>query len=191
MQRALDLVRDENCPVSRAAKICGVPRVTLIDNLKGTHKTGAPGRPIVLSEEEERALVEVLVQMSEFNYPVTKRHVCDMVKNYLDKNRVTRFKGNRPGRIWARNFLERHKDRIAVKKPTNIRRSRAAVSPDDIKAYHANLSKELEGIPPSNIFNCDESCLQDNPSAHKAFFSKGVRYPEQVRIQLPVLLWYY
>jgi hypothetical protein len=63
MQGVVDLVRDENCPISSAAKICGVSRVTLFDNLKGTHKTGIPRRPIVLSGEEETARVEVLVEM--------------------------------------------------------------------------------------------------------------------------------
>jgi hypothetical protein len=140
------------------------------------------GRPIVLSEAEEEALVEILVLMGQFNYPLTKRHLRDMVKDYLDKNRVTRFKDNRPGRMWVKGFLARHKERVTIKKPKNIRRSRAAVSPDDIREYHNNLTRELEGIPPSNIFNCDESCLQDDPSAHKCIFSKGVRYPEQARV---------
>jgi hypothetical protein len=76
-------------------------------------------------------------------------------------------------------FLERHKGRIVIRKATNIRRCRAAVSPDDIRAYFANLEKEIQGVSPSNIFNCDESCMRDDPSAKSAFFKKGVRYPEQ------------
>jgi hypothetical protein len=90
-----------------------------------------------------------------------------------------RFKNNRPGKKWMRGFLERHKGSIVIRKPTNIRRCRAAVSPDDIRAYFANLEQEIRGVPPSNIFNCDESCLRDDPSAKSAFFKKGVRYPEQ------------
>jgi hypothetical protein len=155
--------------------------LTLVYRIKGTHKTGVVGRPLVLSEAEEEALVQVLIQMGEFNYPLTRRHLMDMVKDYLVKKRDTRFKDNRPGRMWVPKFLERHKDRVTIKKPSNIRRSRAAVSPDDIREYHANLTRELEGISPSNIFNCDESCLQDDPSAHKCIFPKGVRYPEQAR----------
>jgi hypothetical protein len=147
------------------------------------------GRPLVLSDAEEEALVQVLVQMGEFNYPLTKRHLRDMVKDYLDKTRETRFKDNRPGRIWVQKFLERHQDRVTIKKPRNIRRSRAAVSPSDIRDYHANLTRELEGIPPSNIFNCDESCLQDDPSAHKCIFPKGVRYPEQAGVYDTAVLY--
>jgi hypothetical protein len=79
-------------------------------------------------------------------------------------------------------FLDRHKDKVVIKKPTNIRRSRAAVSPNDIRAYFANLERELEGVPASHIFNCDESCMRDDPSAKAAFFKKGVRYPEQAGV---------
>jgi hypothetical protein len=53
------------------------------------------------------------------------------------------------------------------------------VSPGDIREYFTNLEKELDGIPPANIFNCDESCLSDVPTAHFCFFAKGVKYPEQ------------
>jgi hypothetical protein len=119
--------------------------------------------------------------MGEYNYPVSKRDLRDMIKTYLDRldRKDTGFKDNRPGKKWLHGFLERHKDSIVIRKPTNIRRCRAAVSPDDIRAYFANLEHEIQGVPPSNIFNCDESCLRDDPSAKSAFFKRGVRYPEQ------------
>ncbi len=90
-----------------------------------------------------------------------------------------KFKDNRPGKKWVHKFLERNKGRIIIRKATNIKRWWAAISPDDIRAYFANLEKEIQGVPPSNIFNCDESCMRDDPSAKSAFFKKGVRYPEQ------------
>jgi transposase-like protein len=121
MERAISMVQQEDYAVARAAEICGVPRVTLIDRLAGSHK-GEVGRPNVLSVAEEKALVQVLVQMGQYNYPLTKRHLSEMVKNYLDKTRETRFIDNRPGRVWIKNFLERHKDQIAIKKANNIRR---------------------------------------------------------------------
>jgi transposase-like protein len=90
MQEAVDLVKNEGYSVARAAVACNVPRITLLDRLKGNHKTGMSGRPTVLSEVEEDVLVEILVLMGEYNYPLTKRHLSDMVKNYLDKHRDTR-----------------------------------------------------------------------------------------------------
>jgi hypothetical protein len=112
MERASELVRKEGLPVSRAAKMCNVPRVTLLDKLKGTHKSGGAGRPTVLSNEEEEVLVEMLVLLGRFNYPLTKRHLRDMVKNYLDRHRDTRFVNNRPGKRWVSSFLMRHKDKL-------------------------------------------------------------------------------
>jgi hypothetical protein len=98
LQRAYDLVKEEGWTAFRAAKECGVPRITLVDKLQGTHKTGQVGRPTVLNKVEEEVLVEVLVLMGQYNYPVTKRHLRDMVKSYLDKHRDTRWvtKGSHP-----------------------------------------------------------------------------------------------
>jgi hypothetical protein len=45
-----------------------------------------------------------------------------------------RFKENRPGRNWVRGFIKRHKEQVVVRVPSNIRRSRAAVSPDENRA---------------------------------------------------------
>jgi hypothetical protein len=53
------------------------------------------------------------------------------------------------------------------------------VSPAIIREYFANLERELVGIPPSHIFNCDETCMQDNPGTQRCIFSKDVKYPEQ------------
>jgi len=82
---------------------------------------------------------------------------------------------------WVKGFLKRHQDRIKMRKPTNIRRCRAAVSPAQIREYFENLKKELEGIPPTHIINADQTAMRDDPSASSAIFRKGVRYPEQVK----------
>ena len=181
MQRAVDLVKEQDYSMAQASKVCGVPRVTLLHRLKGQH-TREVGRPRVLTPAEESVLVEVLVLMGKFNYPLTKRHLADVVKNCLDKHRnKTRLKDNRPGKDWISGFLRRHKKEIVVKRAQNIRRSRAAVSPADIREYFSNLEKEVQGVPPTHIFNCDESCMRDDPSAKQAIFMKGVKYPEQVK----------
>jgi hypothetical protein len=47
------------------------------------------------------------------------------------------FKDNRPGKKWVHAFLKRNKEHMVIRKPTNIRRCRAAVSPAQIRAYFA------------------------------------------------------
>jgi hypothetical protein len=96
----------------------------------------------------------------------------DMVKDYLSNTRHTRFNQNKPGRMWFKAFMERHKDQVTTRKATKIKRSWAAVSPAVIKDYHANLSVELEEILASHIFTCDESCMQDDPGEQKCIFQK-------------------
>lgn len=57
---ASDLVENQGYSYKAAAAAFNVPRVTLIDHLKGRHKTGGGGRRTVLSDAEEKALVNVL-----------------------------------------------------------------------------------------------------------------------------------
>jgi hypothetical protein len=47
----------------------------------------------------------------------------------------TRWENDMPGYDWIRSFKERWSHRVKVKRPSNIKRSRAKVSPDDIKGF--------------------------------------------------------
>ena len=89
MAKAIKMVQEEGYAVKRAAEICGVKRITLHDRLKGLHSAEL-GRPPVLTPEEEEAFVQILIQMGNFNYPLTQRGVIEMVKDYLDRHRNTR-----------------------------------------------------------------------------------------------------
>nr|CAH7712405.1 unnamed protein product [Callosobruchus chinensis] len=62
----------------------------------------------------------------------------------------------------------------------NIKRSRASVSRDDIKNYFDHLRTTLQDIPPSNVFNYDETNVQDDPGKKKMLFRRGTKYPERV-----------
>jgi hypothetical protein len=42
------------------------------------------------------------------------------------------------------------------------------------------LRPNLEGIPPTHLFNYDESPVKDDPGAEEAFFAQGTKYHEQV-----------
>lgn len=60
-----------------------------------------------------------------------------------------------PGREFAYSFLNRHSSVITPRICQNIKKARAAVSPDQIKEYFNHLETSLEGDPPSNILNYD------------------------------------
>jgi len=65
----------------------------------------------------------------------------------------------------------------------NIKRSRAAVTPDDINKYFDNLTISLENVPPNNIINYDETNLSDDPGRKKIICKRGIKYPERVMNQ--------
>jgi hypothetical protein len=85
MLLAYERVTTEGWSVARAARETGVPRVTLLNKISGKHKTGMVGRPTSLTMVEEHALVDLLVLMGEYNYPISKRDLRDMIKTYLDR----------------------------------------------------------------------------------------------------------
>ena len=61
----------------------------------------------------------------------------------------------------------------------NIKRNRAAVNQEDIINYFDNLTKVLEGVPPTNIINYDETNLSDDPGRRKFICKRGTKYPER------------
>jgi hypothetical protein len=95
--------RKREYAMARAAEICGVPRITLLSKINGHHR-GDVGRPSVFSEAEESVLVQVLVQMGQFNFPLTKRRLSEMVNNYLDQTMVTRIYHNSPNTVWNKKI---------------------------------------------------------------------------------------
>lgn len=92
----------------------------------------------------------------------------------------TRWDDNRPGKHWIRSFQKRWSHRVKLKKPSNIKRSRAKVSPEDIRKFFERLGPNLKDIPATHVFNYDESPMKDDPGAEEAFFGAKVKYSEQV-----------
>jgi hypothetical protein len=62
-----------------------VPRVTRLNKISNLRKTGRVGTPTALTEVEESVLVDLLVLMGDYNYPISKRDLQEMIKNYLDR----------------------------------------------------------------------------------------------------------
>ena len=161
-----------------------VPRMTLSDRLKtaAPAKTPVLGRPQELSKATEEALVKCLEMCAEFNYPMGKKKLQNLVQSYCVEHQVkTRWDNDRPGKDWIKLFKKRWSHRVKVRRPTNIKRSRAKVSPKDLRDFMTRIEPSLEGIPRYNIFNYDESPIRDDPSAEEAFFPKNTRHCEKVQ----------
>lgn len=54
-------------------------------------------------------------------------------------------------------------------------------SQEVLNSFFDNLSKELEGVPASNIWKYNETNLQDDPGAIKVITKRGAKYPERIQ----------
>lgn len=161
-----------------AAHFC-IARSTIKNKLKGNHSKPV-GRSRVFTEAEEKAFEQHLIKSADYGFPVVEAHFRIIVKHYLDKKgvKINLFKNNLPGYEWVKSFLNRHNN-LSLRMSSNIKRVRAEVGLDEINSYMDNLSDVLKGIPPSRIWNYDETNLSDDPGNKKVIFKRGTKYDEK------------
>lgn len=164
-----------------AAERYGIASKTVWNRAKGKHLKKVGGQSI-LTEVEERHIVDVLLAASEFGSPLTSFDLRILVKRYLERmgKTVQKFKNNLPGGDWVLNFLDRHKHRLSQRSCQNIKRVRAEKSEEEMNEYFQNLRQSIENVPPNNILNFDETNLSDDPGSTKCIFRRGMKYPERV-----------
>ena len=152
-----------------------IPYSTLQNKLKGRH-INAVGAPLRLSMDCERILVVMLDTLTEWLVPVNDEEVKFIVKNYLDGRELCDkiFKDNCPGRDWLRGFMKRHN--LTRRIADNVTRARVTtITSENLNVYFDHLQRELNGIPPTNIFNYDETNLSDDPGCKTVIVSRGRR----------------
>lgn len=178
--KAIEEVRNRQISIRGAAQKYGVPYATLNDAIKGKHPLKI-GRPTALSNIEESKLVEILMTCANWGFPLTNVDTKKIVKCYLDNlGKVEkRFQHNKPGHDWFTNFIKRHRE-LTIRLGENIKRVRASVSEEIINNYFENLQTCLEGVPPSNIINYDETNFTDDPGTIKVVVKRGSKHPERV-----------
>jgi hypothetical protein len=99
---------DPNLSVRRAAQIYQVPHRTLADR-----RAGRPSRRDItpksrkLTDQEERAIVQYILQLDSKGFPPRISSVEDMA-NHLLAQRST----ERVGKHWAYNFIKRHPELV-------------------------------------------------------------------------------
>lgn len=165
-----------------ASKKHEIPVTVLHRRVKNGVRIKKHGGQTILSEEDERLFVSRLQICGDWGYPVGCLTLRHLVKDYLDRQGKTipRWVNNLPGRDFVYSFLKRHRNQLSSRMCQNIKRSRAAVSPETINAYFDNLGQELKDIPPCNIVNYDETNLTDDPGKRLVITRRGCKYPERV-----------
>lgn len=185
LERAVNDVKTEKMTLRKAHIAYKIPLGTLSDKCKGKH-TLTPGHQPVFSTKEE-TFVKHIVTVADWGFPFTPLDLRIMAYGFLQKEgrTVKQFKNNFPSADWAANFLKRHKDAITQRRCQNIKAARAAVSAESVTKFIGNLKETLlndDGtpVPPTHIFNYDETNLSDDPGTNKCIFKRGSKYPERV-----------
>lgn len=167
-----------------ASRKYGISRSTLQNKVKLAQRN-VPGKPYggqtAIAATEENIFESCLLAIADYGFPLTNFELRLMIKFHLDRQNksVLKFKNNMPGCEWARLFLKRHKQ-LSERLAGNIKRARAKVSPEIIEEYCSNLKTTLEGVPPQNIWNYDETNLTDDPGSKKVICRRGSKYPERI-----------
>ncbi|XP_063242135.1 uncharacterized protein LOC134542111 [Bacillus rossius redtenbacheri] len=192
LQKALRDVAEKKLSLQKASEMYRIPLNTNVFRLKMTKSspdgaqtpTRCSGGQTVFSMEEEESIAAHIIGMSTFGFPVTTTDLKVIVKSYLTKMgrkvKIFEINNNTPGNDWILGFLKRHPD-ISARMAKNITLSRARVDQETISQFFVHLKKELEGVPPTNIYNYDETNVVDDPGNVKVLVKRGTKYPERIR----------
>lgn len=181
LNECLTSIRNRSMSTRKAELHFKIPRRTIMNKLKEQHPN-KPGRQQIFNTEEESIFARCVFEMSEFGFPVDVFELRCIIHNYLGRTgrQVKYFTDNFPGKEWIRGFLKRNPE-VTVRFAANIKKSRAAINEEILTNYINHLQKTLDGVPPQNIWNYDESNLTDDPGCKKVLTKRGVKYPEKVR----------
>ena len=173
---------DAGATVRETSVKYGIPTTTLHKRLHGQiQQPGQSGRHTALLMCEEQVIAQHLAVLGDFGLAFDVQDLCKFVQHYLNANQrhIPQFKDNLPGIEWANAFLLRHPI-LRKRHCQNIKRSRAAVSEEDVKEYFARLEVSLRGVPGRNIINYDETNLTDDPKSKQLIFRRGIKRAERV-----------
>jgi len=154
LQAAIRAVQARQVTYREAEEVYGINYSVIYRHVKNKNiKT--QGGQTSLRIDEEKLLVNIILDCAEWGYPIDRFDLRSLVKSYLDRRgkKVRKFKNNMPGKNWADGFLIRHKEKLSLRLYQNIKRARAGVSKEILNNYFDNLSIYLAGVPPCNIVN--------------------------------------
>jgi len=158
----------------------GVPKSTLERKVKNLNM-GKHGGQTMLSAEEEQVLVKCILMCAEWGFPFRMHEIGQIVKSYLDREGriVQQFHDNTPGKEWCKRFMKSHPE-LTARMSENIKRCRAAITPEVIRDYFRKLEESIDGIPPENLLNGDETNFVDDPKSTKVIVRRGSRRAEYI-----------
>ena len=132
-----------------------------------------PAPKTVLLEDEEKTLVQWLMELSHRGFGWTKENGKDMVKTILDaRGAKTIFRDNQPGKDWMQAFFKRHPE-VAERMGQALGREIAVVTKESLAEWFQQMKQYLDVMEPTlltspgQILNADESGFSVCPKTKK------------------------
>lgn len=136
IRRALDAIEKNGVPFHKAAEQYHVP----VGTLHRRFQSGNKNLPTVLTDKEEKQLVEWILEISRRGFPITKEELKDSVQSYLNHiGRNTCFTQNRPGRDWMNRFINNRHKIISERVAESLTRSRAVVTEQAVRDWFSEV----------------------------------------------------
>ena len=139
------------------------------------------GRPRYLSDQEEKRLVNGLIQIANFGFGYTNRSILETIHNHIqtNQNEYVNFKG---GFEWLMAFKRRWNSLISERIAQNMPLTRViSCTQIVVTKFFCLLSDTLTRLDlktkPTNIWNCDESGFQCDPGSQKIICKRGDKRP--------------
>ena len=178
LQQAIVEVRHEKT-IKGSARKYGMSeamiRYKIKKRLSGETEDRQLGRPTTLSKEEMQ-LALCIRAMCNVGFRPTKEQIKDIVKEYVQLHElITPFKNDRQSKDWIRGFKNRNK--LSLKKATMISSVRKSATGNPFIVYDffdviEDVIKK-HNVPPSNIWNCNETGFPHDPSKCLVISVKG------------------
>ncbi|XP_072392346.1 uncharacterized protein [Diabrotica undecimpunctata] len=180
LHKAVEAVRS-GISLRKAENKFGIPRCSINRAINGKN-TGKVGRPFVLNEVDQNALVMCLCSAGDWGFPLTLYDIRLLVKAFLDRSgrNEHRFKNNMPGRDFVTSFLKHHQNTLSNKMCQNIRGSRAKVDHNAININFYELNQSMEEVLSHSVINYDETNMTDDPGRKKVVVRRRCRHPERI-----------
>ncbi len=184
MLQAMAAVKDGSMGINMAAIAHGVPRTTLKDRLSGRVIHGTKmGPKSYLTREEEKELVDFLVNCSKMGYGKTRAEVLRIVEAVMKKK--GRLLGDHHiSQGWWCRFRERWPE-ISLRRGDSFSMAREKMTSREVfENYFDLLQETLDKYnlkdKPSQIYNCDESGLPLEHKPPRIVSAKGTRKVRQI-----------
>jgi len=181
LDAAVSAVVNKLMTLAEASEVFGVPKSTINDKVSGKHQ-GKVGHKNVLTTEEERHIVDCIIHVSKFGWPMNRLDVGEFVNQYCKQTfkKVPWDANKGPGKDFMLGFEDRWKEKLALRKTETLTTARArSLSKDTIEKFFNIIKESYEkyGLNnhPERIYNLDETGLNTDSSGSKCYFRKGAR----------------